>query len=164
MGVKGLDDSGYGLDSTLGPAIIYAANNGAEIISNSWSGQGSSQTIADAVSYAYNLGAVVVAAAGNNNDDARNYYPGNLPQVITVAATDHSDYIAYFSNWGSKIDVAAPGVDILSLRAAGTSMGTPVDSYYTRADGTSMATPHVSGLAALVLAAHSSFSNEECAR
>ena len=161
MALKGLDDSGYGLDSTLGPAIIYAANNGAEIISNSWSGQGSSQTIADAVSYAYNLGVVIVVAAGNNNDDARNYYPANLPQVITVAATDHSDYIAYFSNWGSKIDVAAPGVDILSLRAAGTSMGTPVDAYYTRADGTSMATPHVSGLAALVLGAHPSFSNED---
>ena len=161
MAVKGLDDSGYGLDSTLGPAIIYAANNGAEIISNSWAGQGTSQTIADAVSYAYSLGAVIVAAAGNNSDDARKYYPANLPQVITVAATNPSDFIAYFSNWGEKIDVAAPGVDILSLRAAGTSMGTPVDAYYTRADGTSMATPHVSGLAALVLAQHPQYTNEE---
>lgn len=161
MAVKGLDDSGYGLDSTLGPAIIYAANNGAEVISNSWAGQGSSQTIADAVSYAYSLGAVIVAAAGNNSDDARKYYPANLPQVITVAATDHNDYTAYFSNWGSKIDVAAPGVDILSLRAAGTSMGTPVDAYYTRADGTSMATPHVSGLAALLLSGNPQYSNED---
>lgn len=161
MAVKGLDNSGYGLDSTLGPALIYAANNGAEIISNSWAGQGTSQTIAEAVSYAYNLGAVIVAAAGNNSDDARNYYPANLPQVITVAATDHTDNIAYFSNWGDKIDVAAPGVDILSLRASGTSMGTPVDAYYTRADGTSMATPHVSGLAALVLSANPQFSNED---
>lgn len=75
--------------------------------------------------------------AGNNSDDARNYYPANLPQVITVAASDHNDNIAYFSNWGSKIDVTAPGVDILSLRATGTTMGTPVDAYYTRADGTS---------------------------
>src|SRR5215469_540355 len=161
MAVKGLDDSGVGLDSTLGPAIIYAANNGADVISNSWAGSGTSQTIADAMSYAYNLGAVIVAAAGNSNADARNFYPANLPQVITVAATDHNDTIASFSNWGDKIDVAAPGVDILSLRAAGTSMGTPVDANYTRADGTSMATPHVSGLAALVLAQHSSYSNED---
>jgi len=161
MPVKGLDDNGYGIDSTLGPALIYAANNGADVISNSWAGAGTSQTIADAVSYAYNLGAVIVAAAGNSSDDARNYYPANLPQGITVAATEHNDNIAYFSNWGSKIDVAAPGVDILSLRAAGTTMGTPVDAYYTRADGTSMATPHVSGLAALILSQHTAYSNED---
>src|SRR5579872_1817 len=161
MPVKGLDDTGTGIDSTLGPAIIYAANNGADVISNSWAGGGSSQTIADAVSYAYNLGAVIVAAAGNNNDNAWNYYPANLPQVITVAATDHNDNIAYFSNWGTKIDVAAPGVDILSLRAAGTTMGTPLNSLYTRADGTSMATPHVSGLAALILAQHPTYLDED---
>jgi subtilisin family serine protease len=69
-----------------------------------------------------------------------------------VAATTPDDYKASFSNWGSRIDVAAPGVDILSLRAAGTTMGRPVDAQYTRADGTSMASPHVAGLAALVLA------------
>ncbi len=161
MAVKGLDDSGFGLDSTLGPAIIYAANNGAEVISNSWAGQGSSQTITDAVNYAYNLGAVIVAAAGNNGDDARNYFPANLPQVITVSAWDPNGFPAFFSNWGSKIDVAAPGVDILSLRATGTSMGRPLTSDYTRADGTSMATPHVSGVAALVLAQHPTYSNED---
>lgn len=161
MAVKGLDDSGFGLDSTLGPAIIYAANNGAEVISNSWAGQGSSQTISDAISYAYNLGAVIVAAAGNNSDDARNYFPANLPQVITVSAWNPNGFLAPFSNWGSKIDVAAPGVDILSLRAAGTSLGTPLTSDYTRADGTSMATPHVSGVAALILSQHPTYSNED---
>ena len=161
MPVKGLDDSGQGLDSTLGPAIIYAANNGADVISNSWAGPGQSQTISDAVSYAHNLGAVIVVAAGNNSSDARNYYPANLSDAITVAATDPDDVLAYFSNYGSKIDVAAPGVDILSLRAAGTSLGTPVDIYYTRASGTSMATPHVSGTAALILSQHPDYSNED---
>jgi subtilisin family serine protease len=160
MAVKGLDDQGTGLDSTLSNAIIYAANNGADVINNSWAGPGSSQTIADAVNYAYSLGAVVVAAAGNNNDDARNYFPANLEQVITVAASDPTDAIASFSNWGTKIDVAAPGVDILSLRAAGTTLGTPVDANYTRASGTSMATPHVSGAAALILSQHPEYSNE----
>lgn len=161
MAVKGLDDSGNGLESTLSNSIIYAANNGADVINNSWGGQGSSQIIADAVNYAYSLGAVVIAAAGNNNEDARNFFPANLEQVITVAATDSNDFKASFSNWGSKIDVAAPGVDILSLRAAGTTLGTPVDLNYTRADGTSMATPHVSGLAALILSQHPAYTNED---
>ena len=161
MIVKGLDDSGTGLESTLANSITYAANNGADVISNSWAGQGTSQTIADAVDYAYNLGAAVVAAAGNNADDARNYFPANLPEVITVAAADHYDLIAYFSNFGSKIDVAAPGVDILSLRAADTFLGSPINDEYTRADGTSMATPHVSGVAALLLSEHPEYSNED---
>jgi len=161
MPVKGLDDSGSGSDSTMAPAIEYAANNGADVINASWGGAGTSQTIADAVDYAYNMGLVFVTSAGNDNDNADNYYPANLWDVITVAASDPTDALASFSNWGDKIDVAAPGVDILSLRAAGTSMGTPLNDDYTRADGTSMAAPHVSGLAALILAAHPEYSNEE---
>ena len=104
---------------------------------------------------------VIVAAAGNNNDNADNYYPANLWNVITVAASDVNGAKASFSDWGGKIDVTAPGVDILSLRAAGTSLGTSVDDNYTRLDGTSMATPHVSGLAALILSAHPEYSNED---
>jgi subtilisin family serine protease len=161
MAVKALDDQGNGLDSTLGPAILYAANNGADVINASWDGPGSSQTIADAVSYAYNLGAVFVAAAGNNSGDALNFYPANLWNAITVAASDPNDNLAIFSNFGSKIDVAAPGVDILSLQASGTHMGITVSPGYTRASGTSMATPHVSGLAALILSQNQNYSNED---
>ncbi|HEU5404250.1 MAG TPA: S8 family serine peptidase, partial [Terriglobales bacterium] len=161
MPVKALDYTGSGYDSALADAIVYAANNGADVISNSWGGYGSSQTIADAVSYAYNMGAVIVAAAGNNGDDARNCTPANLDDVITVAATTPNHTLAVFSNFGPKIDVAAPGVDILSLRASGTSMGSPVDSFYTRASGTSMATPHVSGAVALILAQNPAYSNEQ---
>ncbi len=161
MAVKGLDDSGQGLDSTLAPAILYAANNGADIINASWGGPGSSQAIADAVSYAYNLGVVFVAAAGNSGADAMGFYPANLPNVITVAATDSNDQLAGFSNYGSKIDIAAPGVDILSLQAAGSTLGVAVSPGYMRLSGTSMATPHVSGLAALILAQYASYSNED---
>ena len=161
MPVKALNKAGYGLDSDLANAIVYAANNGADIISNSWGAEGTSQTIADAIAYAYNLGALIVAAAGNDGGDARNFSPANLPQVITVAATAPSGDLATFSNSGPKIDVAAPGVDILSLRANGTSMGAAVGTDYTRASGTSMAAPHVSGVAALVLSEHPTYTNEQ---
>src|SRR4029079_12771898 len=92
-------------------------------INASWGGPGTSQTLSDAIQYAYGLGVVVVAAAGNDNDDAGKYYPSAFSTVITVAATDAADAKASFSNWGNRIDVAAPGVDILSLKAAGTFLG-----------------------------------------
>lgn len=161
MPLKALDRSGTGPISSLADAIVYAASNGADVINNSWGGKGESPTIADAVDYAYNLGVVIVAAAGNNKDDARYYLPGNLWNVITVAAVDSSGWPAWFTNWGSKIDVAAPGWEILSLRASGTTMGNVVGDSYMRSSGTSMAAPHVSGVAALLLSAHPEFSSED---
>src|SRR4029079_17313442 len=161
MPVRGLDNSGNGFDSVLATAITYAANNGADIINASWGGPGSAQAIADAVSYAHSLGVAVVVAAGNDSADARNYYPAGLSKVITVAATGADDTLAYFSNFGSRIDVSAPGLDILSLAGAGTAMGTLVAPGYTRASGTSMAAPHVAGLAALILARYPTYTNEE---
>ncbi len=167
MPVKGLDRNGWGHTSALANAIVYAADNGADVINNSWGGPGSSQAIADAVAYAHSLGAVIVAAAGNRDGDASEEYPAGLAQCITVAATrglysnGTVEDRAPFSNWGSRIDVAAPGTDILSLRAAGTSMGQPLGERYTVAAGTSMASPHVAGLAALVLARRPSLTNEE---
>jgi len=161
MAVKGLSDFGFGDDTTLAPAITYAANNGADVINASWGGQGSSQTIEDAIKYAYSLGVIFVAAAGNSSQDALNFFPANSPEAITVSASDSSDALAYFSNFGSKVDVAAPGVDILSLQAAGTNLGPVVSSGYCRLSGTSMATPHVSGTAALVLSQNPTYSNED---
>jgi hypothetical protein len=161
MAVKGLDDNGFGSDSTLAPAILYAANNGADIISASWGEQGTSQTIEDAIKFAYGLGVVFVAAAGNSSSDAVNFFPANSPEAITVAASDAFDQFASFSNFGSKIDVTAPGVDVLSLRAAGTNLGALVGADYMRLSGTSMATPHVSGLSALVLSQHPAYSPED---
>ncbi len=177
MALKGLSDQGYGASDDLAQAIQYAADNGADVVNMSWGGSGRSQVIEDAVRYAHDKGVVLVAAAGNDNVDASFMTPANIEEVITVAATDHTDHKAAFSNWGSKIDVAAPGGDstpdledsnrtyanILSCRARGTDMygdGLTLLGDYARARGTSMAAPHVAGLCALILANHPEFTNE----
>lgn len=178
MAVKGLSDAGSGNSGDLANAITYAADNGADVLSNSWGGWGRSQVIEDAVNYAHGLGCIIVAAAGNDNDDAINHFPANCKNVITVSAFDQNDHKAAWSNWGKKIDVAAPGGgsasddgnnylgrNILSLRAEGTDMYGDgvciVDRDYYRCRGTSMACPHVSGLAALILSNHPEFTNEQ---
>ena len=161
MALKGLNANGSGYVSDLAEAIIYAANNGADILSNSWGGVGTSQTLEDAVNYAHSRGCVVIAAAGNSNSDASNFTPANIANVITVSAFDNNDVKASFSNYGPKIDVAAPGVDILSLRAQANSHFPIVGQNYCRASGTSMACPHTAGVAALILSNHPTFTNEQ---
>jgi uncharacterized delta-60 repeat protein len=165
MALKGIGAEGSGYTSDLAEAITYAADNNADILSLSWGSAGTTRTLEDAINYAHALGCVVVAAAGNDNIDVSYFYPANYVNVITVSAFNYNDIKAWFSNYGSKIDVAAPGVDILSLRAQETDMyGNGihiVGQNYYRADGTSMACPHVSGVAALILSNHPEFTNEE---
>ncbi|MBU1178548.1 S8 family serine peptidase [Patescibacteria group bacterium] len=161
MGVKFLGANGSGWLSDAALSIKYAADNGADVLSNSWGGWGRSQTLQDAINYAYSKGTVFVAAAGNSNWDTSDYQPAGMENVITVAATDYTDSRASFSNYGDEVDVAAPGVDILSLKAVGTSMGSAVGDKYTRASGTSMACPHVAGAAALIWSESPNYTNQE---
>lgn len=182
MALKGFDAYGYGVDSDLSNAILYAADNGARVINASWgSGQYPEnqipQILADAINYAHDIkGVVFVASAGNKSSNAKNYFPASSPNVITVASSDHLDKKSDFSNWGVKIDVIAPGGDsgtydnnyynnILSLRANGTDLygggAMIVGNNYYRARGTSMAAPHTSGVAALILSLNPSWSPEE---
>ena len=148
MGIKFLSGAGYGSTSDAAEGILYAANNGAQIMSNSWGGGGYSQTLKDVIDYAEEHGVLFVAAAGNSasNNDQTPSYPANYTSanVISVAAIDASDNLAYFSCYGATtVDIGAPGVAVLS--------SVPGNSY-TSYSGTSMATPHVSGVAGLILA------------
>jgi hypothetical protein len=160
MAIKGLDNNGFGFDFTLAPAIIYAASNGADVINASWGGGESSQSIEEAIQFATGLGTVFVAAAGNSSQDAINSFPANSPEAITVASHDPFGNFSFFSNFGSRIDVTAPGEDILSLQADGTFAGPPVIPGYIRMTGTSMAAPHVSGVAALILSGNPTYSTD----
>jgi hypothetical protein len=152
MPVKILGTGGDGTAADAVPAIYYAAANGADIISGSWGGAEGSNTLRDAIAYAQAEGVVVVAAAGNSNSGDP-YYPAAYPEVISVAATDSEDQRWYLSNYGDWVDIAAPGRDIVSLRATLPGQATRA-GVVSRMSGTSLAAPHVSGTCALLLAAN----------
>lgn len=162
MNVKVLDDTGNGYYSGIAAGIVWAADNGAKVISMSFGGTLPSLTLRNAVNYAWAKGAVLVAAAGNNSTNEP-FYPAFYANCIAVAATDANDQKASFSNYGKWVDVAAPGVDILSTlpnhpNVIGIllTLSTPSNAIgitgYGSLSGTSMATPHVAGIAGLVWA------------
>jgi len=119
------------------------ASNGRVCVANMSLGGGFSQALNDAVASAVASGVVFAVAAGNENQDACNTSPASEPAAITVAAKDDSDVRASFSNFGSCVDLFAPGVSIL-----GANIGS--DNATQTISGTSMATPHITGAAALI--------------
>src|SRR5262245_21057462 len=147
VGIKFLSAAGSGSTDNAIRGIQYAITIGCKLTSNSWGGGGFSQALLDAINAAGAANQLFVAAAGNNsqNTDVTPSYPAsyNSPYIISVAATDHNDNLASFSNFGATtVDLAAPGVNILSCQPGGG---------YQLLSGTSMATPHVAGVVGLAM-------------
>jgi subtilisin family serine protease len=162
MPVRVLDANGGGTSADVADAIVWAANNGADILNLSLGTTVFSQALQDAVNTAHGSGCLVVAAMGNYRLDGNpTAYPAALDNVLAVAATDRYDGIAWYSQYGSHCDVAAPGGELAYLHDSSgirstmptsscTLNGYGYSSSYDYLQGTSQATPFVSGLAALV--------------
>ncbi|KAA8568477.1 hypothetical protein EYC84_007508 [Monilinia fructicola] len=146
VAVKVLDASGSGTNSGVISGINWvAANAGSKSVLSMSLGGSYSAAVNSAVTNTVAAGVTVVVAAGNDNANAANYSPASTPNAITVGAIDSTDARASFSNYGSILDVFAPGVSVLSSWIGSTTATNTIS-------GTSMATPHVSGLAAYLIA------------
>jgi Tol biopolymer transport system component len=169
-------------------ALRYAADNGADVVNMSFGGYGDALLVRDTADYAAAHGVVLVAAAGNDAIEVP-VSPASLEPVIAVAAVDHLDEPAWFSNSGGKIELAAPGggdsrppryepyASVLSVNEGGcpappyacvvdpqlliSSSAGGLQLQFLRLGGTSMAAPHVSGVAALILSRHPEFTVEQ---
>ncbi len=144
--IKALNARGRGPDSAMVRAIVYAVDHGAKILNISSTGARFSAALEEAVVYAQERGALIVAAAGNTGDqgDAATY-PAAFDGVVAVGAVDEQDQVPEFSQRGSFVQLAAPGVQVASTAWPGAGRG-----QYADQSGTSIAAPHVSGVAALL--------------
>jgi subtilisin family serine protease len=138
--------------------IIYAADNGAHIISNSWSGRGFTKYGQEVITYAHSKGAIVICSAGNENVE-RDYYPCSYHHAIAVAAISAKDTKTASSNYGLWVDICAPGGDGNSL-----ILSTVPENEYDSWRGTSMACPIVAGVCGLVKSLHPDWNNEQVIR
>ncbi|MCU0859553.1 MAG: S8 family serine peptidase [Thermoplasmata archaeon] len=151
MAVKVMNESGEGTDATVSAGLRWAADNGADIVVMSLGVEGISITLQNAVNYAAGNGVVMVAASGNSGESTLSY-PAAFPPVISVGAATSLDRRADFSNYGTGLDLMAPGVNIYSTQGGGG---------YQLLSGTSTAAPHVAGVAALMLSMNPALSPED---
>lgn len=175
MVLKAINNFGHSRASYLAQALYYATDNGAKIVNMSVGGKGLTPLEKEAVDYAVSKGVFIVVAAGNEAIKAEEFGIAGLENVLTVAATGTNDKRVVFSNWGAAVDVAAPGVDVLSLRARRTDFlaGSPDIEYdetaayvgddkrYYRASGTSFSAPIVTGAASLLLSKDPTLTHED---
>ncbi|MBI5414589.1 S8 family serine peptidase, partial [Candidatus Peregrinibacteria bacterium] len=155
MPVKFMSDGSGEIGDAI-DAIQYAVSNGAKVLNNSWGGGAYSQSLRDAIAFSESQGALIIASAGNggsdnigDNNDVIPHYPSgyDLESIISVTAIDQNSSLGTFANYGVEtVDIAAPGVEILSLAP---------NEDYKFLSGTSMAAPYVSGVAALLWTKHS---------
>jgi subtilisin family serine protease len=148
------DVRGTGSSADIAAGIRWAVDHGARVINMSLGGPSDTFVERDAVAYAVAHGVVVCAAMGNGGLGAPTSFPAAYPDVVAVGAIDQLDHRASFSQVGPHIDVAGPGVGVLS---------TVWNNSYATMSGTSMATPHVAGVAALILSIKPSLTGAQCA-
>ena len=169
---KVLADGGWGEDSWVLAGMVWAVDQGADVVSMSLGGDADDGTspLAQAINeLSATSDTLFVVAAGNNGSGPSTVTtPGSADAALTVGAVDVNDTMAPFSSRGPRLrngalkpEVVAPGVNITAARAAGTQLGPIVDESYTTISGTSMATPHVAGLAALVKQEHPDWDGDQ---
>lgn len=178
MPLRVLNFMGRGRSTGIAEAIYYATKHGARIINLSLGGQEISRTEERAIDYAHANNVLVIVAAGNEGIEATEYGPAGLDNVITVGATGEDDKRASFSNWGPTLDISAPGIDVVSLRArytdftliAGAADYAAGDGFlgeqakFYRATGTSFAAPIVTGIASLLISQNPQLSADDVKR
>lgn len=141
---RALNEDGSGSTSDIADAIQWAADQGADVLNMSLGGGGYTDTMKNAVSYAYDNGVLIICAAGNDGQNSVSY-PAAYSECMAISAVDSNENLASFSNYGSEIELAAPGVDVLSTT-------TDARGSYEKLSGTSMASPVAAGVAGLAFA------------
>lgn len=131
--------------------IVYAADNGADIINCSWGGSGASNAEREVIAHACSLGVLVVASAGNENDDFPSY-PASYVEVLSTAATDENDGKTYYSSFGYDVDVSAPGNNVYTTWSSG---------FYRWMGGTSFSSAMAASVTALIKGFHPDWTGEQ---
>lgn len=150
LNLRAFDPGGYGEEDDVAAAILYAVKMGCKVINMSFGDEAFSYVLRDVIQYAYSQNVVLVASSGNSGSDAP-HYPSGYSEVICVGNSTEQDYVAGSSNFGSTLDLVAPGSSIIT---------TAKNSSYATVSGTSAAAPFVSASAALILSVNN-FTNEE---
>ncbi len=176
MVLKGINNFGTTRAAWLAEAIVYAVDNGARVINLSVGGGDHNEMERAALQYATDNGVLLIAAAGNEGVEINNFSPADFDGVLTVGATDIDNAVADFSNLGRAVDIVAPGVDVLSLRARATDANyrpllsdeytlgefiVGADKRYVRVSGTSFSAPMVTATAAYVWAQNPELSAQQ---